>query len=114
MNTAQRYTSTKNRASVWKPNTTLSGSKDCFFRPQFRTSLEAIGSMDNVGLFRRACIGQGVKVTTHLRPVPSLESVELYLHFSSFIMLSDSCIQDFGGDTWGKETTWKNQMLVGG
>ena len=26
----------------------------------------------------------------------------------------ESCIQGFGGETWGKETTWKNQVQMGG
>jgi hypothetical protein len=24
--------------------------------------------------------------------------------------LGERCIQDFGGETWGKDTTWKTQL----
>jgi len=26
----------------------------------------------------------------------------------------ERCIQDFGGETWGKETTWKTQAQMTG
>jgi hypothetical protein len=26
----------------------------------------------------------------------------------------ERCIQDFGGDTWGKATTWETQAYMGG
>ena len=26
----------------------------------------------------------------------------------------EKCIQGFGGETWGKETTWKTQAEMGG
>jgi hypothetical protein len=59
------------------------------------------------GVLRRIFGSKRDKVTGEWR---RLHSKELYELYGACSMYGERCIQGFGGDTYGKETTWKTQV----